>query len=77
MIMTSEQQKYYAALHRRAMRYGGGTVAGALAWLRRCKTGSNKRAHVHQMFDSTSGETTVELQLDRVYHDLLRRQRQG
>ncbi len=67
-------EKYKAALHRRAMRYGK-TARGALAWLDRLYTGNTRTAFRHQM-DCPPYKLTAELQLRYVYKSIVRREKE-
>lgn len=60
----------YAALHRRAMRYGK-TIGGAIQWLDKTRTGSNKRANVWSAYASPL-ELTVAIRLRAFYSSIPR-----
>ena len=74
-IMTRQEcDKQKVILHRRAMRYGKGTIPGARRWLRMNYTGDSKANHVRQAF-AASGELLPAYELDAVYSSIIRRDR--
>ena len=67
--------KQKAILHRRAMRYGGQTIAGALSWLRKHYTGTTRSCIIRQMC-APAGAMLPAYELDSVYASVLRRARE-
>ena len=75
--MTHKQaDKEKAKLHRRAMRYGKGTIRGARQWLRKNYTGNSKACHVRQAY-SIAGALLPAYELDACYSSIIRRDQQA